>query len=44
MHECPNCGQLTAGAYDDEGTRWLICDDCMQDLEMETERDYTEDR
>ncbi len=40
MHECPNCGQMTEGTYDEDGVRWDICEDCFEELNYETEQDH----
>ena len=42
MHECPNCGQMTNGSYDEDGVRWDICEDCLQELNYETDQDYSD--
>ena len=40
MHECPNCGQMTEGAFDEDGARWDVCEDCLQESYYESDSDY----
>ena len=42
MHECPNCGQMTEGAFDEDDVRWDVCEDCLQDSYYESGSDYTD--
>lgn len=42
MHECPNCGQMTNGSYDEDGVRWDICEDCLQELNYENDQEYND--
>ena len=42
MHACPNCGQMTEVTYDEDGTRWDICEECIEELDCETDQDHIE--
>lgn len=42
MHECSRCGHMTEGAYDEDGVLWDICEDCLLELNQETDLDYIE--
>ena len=42
MHECPRCGHMTEGVYDEDGVLWDICEECLLELSQETDLDYME--
>ena len=34
-HECPKCGKETEGTFSESGILWAICEDCMQELDVQ---------
>jgi hypothetical protein len=37
MHNCPNCGKLTDGAWSDSGIQWAICDECTRNARSDVD-------
>jgi len=44
MHECPRCGHPTEGVYDEDGVLWDVCEECLLELNQETDLDYMEEQ
>ena len=38
-HKCPQCGRPTFGTYSEGGTKWAVCEDCMQPSFGEAKRE-----
>ena len=43
MHNCPICGELTAGTISEGGVHFSVCDECYQGRYQENEQERRED-